>query len=536
MPQIAAVWQNLDNRRRFIVIVASMAMFAAVLTLARVATKPGMALLYAGIEGTQAGQVLAALDGLGATYEVRGTAIYVEADRRDALRMQLAAEGLPANAVGGYEILDSLTGFGTTSQMFDAAYLRAKEGELARTIMALPSIRSARVHIADTRSRGLLPGREPSASVAVVTKAEGLTPAHAKALRYLVASAVPGLAPDHVAVIDGEGRLIEGGEDATAAAATDRAELLRRNVERLLEARVGYGNAVVEVAVETVTEREAITERRFDPEGRVAISTDTEERSTSSSGAASGAVTVASNLPTGNAGGSGGSSQSQNSESRERTNFEVSETRRELVRSPGAIRRITVAALVDGITRTSASGETVKEPRSQEELDALKELIAASVGFDAGRGDVISVKSMEFEPVVPAAEAAATSLLPPLAIDVMTLIQLAVLAVVSLILGLFVVRPILLHRPQSAARLPAPARAAGDAAGEEGPAAALTGEIDDGDSLPEGLPVVAARSKGESLGEPADPVARLRRLIDERQQETVEILRGWMEDAEEEAG
>ncbi len=62
------------------------------------------------------------------------TAIYVDAAQRDSLRMVLAGQGLPATGGAGYELLDSLSGFGTTSQMFDAAYWRAKEGELARTI------------------------------------------------------------------------------------------------------------------------------------------------------------------------------------------------------------------------------------------------------------------------------------------------------------------------------------------------------------------------------------------------------------------
>ena len=69
--------------------------------------------------------------------------------------MTLAAEGLPANSGTGYELLDSLSGFGTTSQMFDAAYWRAKEGELARTLLAMPQIRAARVHLASAPARPL---------------------------------------------------------------------------------------------------------------------------------------------------------------------------------------------------------------------------------------------------------------------------------------------------------------------------------------------------------------------------------------------
>src|SRR5690606_26926184 len=180
--ELTGVWQNLEPRRRVIVALATVAMFAAVFALAKMATRPSMALLYAGLDGPRAGEVLTALDQQAVRYEVRGTSIYVESPRRDGLRMALAAEGLPANSGAGYELLDSLSGFGTTSQMFDAAYLRAKEGELSRTISALPQVRSARVHIADTRAQGLRAQAKPSASVAVTT-ASGRSEEHTSELQ-----------------------------------------------------------------------------------------------------------------------------------------------------------------------------------------------------------------------------------------------------------------------------------------------------------------------------------------------------------------
>ncbi|MGL4280540.1 MAG: flagellar basal-body MS-ring/collar protein FliF, partial [Albidovulum sp.] len=265
MDQFISVWRSLGLRRQVIVSVATLMMFAAVIALGKFATRPSMALLYSGLDAKQSGEVLAALDQNSAAYDVRGGAIYVDTVRRDELRMTLAAGGLPSNSGSGYELLDTLSGFGTTSQMFDAAYLRAREGELARTIMALPVVRKARVHIADTASRGLRAMSRASASVVVTTSAP-LSASQARALRYLVASAVPGMAPQEVSVIDSESGLIEDASATAAASEDQRGEALRRNVARLVEARVGLGNAVVEVAVETVTEREAITERKLDPE------------------------------------------------------------------------------------------------------------------------------------------------------------------------------------------------------------------------------------------------------------------------------
>ncbi len=520
MQNLLSIWKALDLRRKAIVAGATLAVFLAVLGLSRLSGGGDQALLYAGLEGPAAGEVIAALEQRGIAHEVRGDSIWVDAAQRDSLRMTLAAEGLPQNSGAGYELLDGLSGFGTTAQMFDAAYWRAKEGELARTIRSNPMIRAARVHIAQSPEQPFQPASEPTASVTVTTASGSLPAAQARAIRHLVSAAVPGLRPENVAVVDAVGGLIppETADPAAATAASARAAEIRGNVERLLQARVGPGKAVVEVAVDLVTEREQITERRFDPQGRVAISSETEAKSGTSSGP-EGQVTVASNLPDGEA-AAGAGPKSQTSESRERVNYEVSETQRDLVRAPGSIRRMTVAVLVDGQTVTAADGTVTVEPRGDDELAALRELIASAAGLDETRGDVLTVKSLPFQPPAEEGEAGATGFLPPLGpVNVMTLIQMAVLAGVALVLGLFVVRPLLLNGRRPVALPPPLAPLALPGTDEAG--SALTGIIeDDGPALP--LP-----------DESADPVARLRRLIAERQAESVEILRGWMEMEEE---
>lgn len=523
MQQIMTVWGSLTTQRRALLIGAAVAMIALVAGLARLSTSTDMDLLYSGLEPGAAGDIVAALEAQGAQYEVRGGAIFVDARARDALRMTLAAEGLPANVSDGYELLDKMSGFGTTSQMFDAAYWRAKEGELARTIVSSPSIRAARVHIANSSTKPFQRDATPTAAVTVTPAGGGLSAQQAKALRYLVAAAVSGLAPENVSVIDSNGGVILAGDEtpSMAGASGDKAAALKRNVERLLEARVGYGKAVVEVNVDTVTDSEQITERRIDPDSRIAISQDTTQTSESSKDGPGGDVTVASNLPDGDAAKKEGASSSQASESRERINYEVSQTERQLTRMPGAISRITTAVLVDGIRTVAEDGTVTWAPRPAEEMEALRELVSAAVGFDGERGDTLSLRSMEFEPLpVEGSGPAAASLLGP--IDAMRLIQIAVLAVVALILGLFVVRPILSKAPPPALAAP-----------RDG--TALTGEIDPEDT-PANLP--DARRPIRSYADPTEErsaVDRLRHLIDERQDESLQILKSWMEDDGEKA-
>jgi flagellar M-ring protein FliF len=154
---------------------------------------------------------------------------------------------------------------------------------------------------------------------------------------------------------------------------------------------------------------------------------------------------------------------------------------------------------------TDPAGATTSQPRSQEELDALRELVASAVGFNEARGDVITIRSMPFEPL-PERGTEATSAGFPL--DVMSLVRLAVLAVVALILGLFVVRPIFAQAKAAETRALPPALVP-PTAGE----------------LP-GLPGGAGR--GDAV-EVIDPVTRIRKLIDERKDESARLLQSWIE-------
>ena len=549
MQQFLSVWLALDGRKRIVVMLSSIAMFAAIIGLARLATSPNLVTLYSGLDSSSSGEVVKSLEQQGVVFEVKNGSIYVPSTLRDQLRMSLAADGLPATGNQGYELLDNISGFGTTSQMFDAAYWRAKEGELARTIVASPLFQSARVHISNPSSQTFRRPQNPTASVTVTGAGNGISSKQARALRHLVSSAVAGMETADVSVIDGRnGSVVQADTQAgNSTYSSDLESRLRNNVVRLLEARVGQGNAVVEVSIEANSESESITERRFDPDSRVAISTKKEESSNSSNGTTAGSVTIASNLPEGDAAGTGNESSSQNTESSEITNFEVSETTREVVRSAGSLKRVSVAALVDGIYEVDpATNETTWVPRSEGELEAFRELIASAIGFDESRGDKLTLKSLQFQvPDLPE-PGAENTLLSSLNLDIMQLVQVAVLALVSLILGLFVLRPALSQEPLSVfdansetARLPgpAPSQTIVNEIQRSENSNVLTGEIDDRNQSTTGIAAIQGNDSTGAvsvLGSiPSNPVEHLQDMISDRQGETVEILRNWIDNKEE---
>ncbi|MEL7345714.1 MAG: flagellar M-ring protein FliF C-terminal domain-containing protein, partial [Pseudomonadota bacterium] len=345
-----------------------------------------------------------------------------------------------------------------------------------------------------------------------------------------------GLEPVDVTVIDATNGVVIGGEtpEQPSGEVGDRAAILKQNAERLLEARVGAGRAIVAVNLDVTTDREQITERVFDPDSRVAISTDTDERTTTSSGTDGAGVTVASNLPQGEGDGASRSSNSSTSQTQERVNYEVSETQREILRGPGVIERMTVAVLIDGVRTVSEDGDPVWEPRSQDEMAALRTLVASAVGLDDSRGDTLTIETLEFLPPTQEGSLGTPSLMQSLALDVMSLIQLAVLGALSLVIALFVLRPLLSAGPQAP---PAPALSPPLAATPDANMA-ISGEIQDtATTLPDldTLDFPDAGSLPALPGMSDDPADRLKSMVAERQDESREILRRWMTEDRETA-
>ena len=518
-------WGERSSQQKLLLVAAFLATFAAISAFAWMANRPSYALLYGGLEPAAAGEVIAGVERAGIAYQVRGDSIWVDAQHRDRMRMDLAAQGLPGQGAAGYELLDGMSGFGTTSQMFDAAYWRAKEGELARTILALPNVKTARVHLAVESERGYRRQQGGTASVTLTTGGAPVTADQASALKYLVSSGVPGMAPDAVTVIDTARGIVASGKDMTAS---DRASEMKRNVERILEPHVGVGNAIVELNLDLVTETEQLTEQRFDPQERALISEVSEETADESNSTGSGNVTAASNLPDGEE-AQGDRSQSARTENRQQANYEVSTVRREVSRQPGATRRLTVAVLVNGTPKTDTNGDNTIVPRSDAELETLRQLVSSAVGFDGSRGDEITVKSLPFASLTENGSMAQPGLLDRLELN--GLLRLLLVGIFAVAVALIVLRPMLRGRTA-----PKPALAPPNAARlDDSAPPPMSGTIETPGSLA-GLESRLVEEKPATTGPlslpPADPVARLRGMMRERHDESVKILSGWIEKQE----
>jgi flagellar M-ring protein FliF len=411
------------------------------------------ALLYSNLDLKEAGSITAALDQSGVKYEVKGdgSTILVPRDEVAATRLMLSGKGLPTAGSVGYEIFDEANALGQTDFVQQLNRQRALEGELARTIRGLQGISAARVHL-------VLPKRQlfeetaeqPSASVNITVGGREPGPDQVRAIQNLVAGAVPNMKPDRVTVVDQNAKTLSGGDVGMAAEADGRKseveQRIAKQVKTLIEGVVGPGKARVNVSADIELARVTVQQETFDPDGQVIRSESTsEENARENDSDGMGQVGAAANIP-----GAPGSDLANNSSTSGRTdsttNYEISKTVRTEVQEPGTIRRLSVAVAVDGATAPAgANGEPgAYTPRSAEEMQRIEQLVRTAVGFNAERGDQVSVINVRF----PAPEStggveAANPLMGFDKNDIMRAVELAVLAIVGILMIFFVARPLL---------------------------------------------------------------------------------------------
>jgi flagellar M-ring protein FliF len=481
-----------------------------------------MGLLYAGLDPTEAGRIGQRLDELKVPYEAKGdgTTIMVPQSEVARVRMELAAAGLPHQGGAGYELLDQQSPMNMTSFMQRVQRVRALEGELARTIVTLNGVRSARVHI-------VLPEREtfsretPKATASVAVVMAGpmrLAPAQAAAIRLLIAGAVPGLQQDDVSVLDPSGIVLAAdGADVLASARltdlkTSRERSLEQAVTGLLEPLVGHGKVRVVASVDVDTERAVTHEEKFDPLSQVERSKQTQvDQESSSDTTPQQPVSVGANLPNTNPTqtGNGEKTSSSSTHNGQTINYEISSVRNETIHEPGDIRRLTLAVVVDG--STDAHGTFT--PRSPQELAQFTALVQSAVGYDAKRGDKITVDTLHF---LPADDTGTGSDVQPVAAQPVW-IWASIGALAVLLLAAATVMLTMRKRYQvELARREAAATAA----------AALTEETG------ANVPVLTAEQRALIPAAQADAqdtfLMSLYDLIDQRPDEALAVLRAWI--------
>lgn len=403
------------------------------------AMSPTMTPLYSSLDGKDAADVSSALLAAGIEYELNSSTgmVMVAKDKLHDARLKMAALGLPKKAaMRGMEQLSEEQGFGTSQFVEAARYHHALESELARTISSLRNVRSARVHLALPKQSVFVRDRTaPSASVVVdLIGGEGINSSNVASIVHLVSSSVPQLSAQQVTVVDQNGRLLSDATGKSNAMAmsgkqyqyTRQLEMdMVNRIEALLTPIIGAGKVRAEVSAEVDFDSIESTSENFDPEKRIVRSEQTSENRRAAGLEATGIPGALSNQPPGDAALSentdiknadNSTDAAVNSARQAVRNYEVDRTISHTRRGTGALKRLTVAVLVDHTLQpvtppaaapavgaaaapaaaTSNVAKLEKRALNDEEIQRLTTLIQEAIGFNAQRGDRVNVISAPF--------------------------------------------------------------------------------------------------------------------------------------------
>ncbi|CAM3225185.1 flagellar MS-ring protein [Ectopseudomonas mendocina] len=401
--------------------------------------------LYGSLNGMDATQVVETLtaSGIDYTIEPNSGALLVKADDLARARMRLAAAGVaPTDTSVGFEILDREQGLGTSQFMEATRYRRGLEGELARTVASLNNVKAARVHLAMPKASVFVRDeRKPSASVLVeLYPGRALEPSQVMAIVNLVATSVPELDKGQVTVVDQKGNLLSDQQELSELTMagkqfdyTRRMEgLFTQRVHNILQPVLGTGRYKAEVSADVDFSSVESTSEMFNPDQPALRSEQqvNEQRQSSlppqgvpgalsnqppgpaaapqqAAGAAAPAGPVAAGQPLVDANGQQIMDPATGqpmlapypADKREQStrNFELDRSISYTRQQQGRLRRLSVAVVVDDQVRVDpATGETSRVPWTADDLARFTRLVQDSVGFDASRGDSVSVINTAF--------------------------------------------------------------------------------------------------------------------------------------------
>lgn len=365
--------------------------------------RPDMVPLFTDMETKDAGEVAAKLKEMKITFEPqessRGTAIMVQAKDVHAARMDLATQGLPRGQKG-FELFED-SKLGVTEFQNKVNYLQALQGELTRTIQQLEEIESARVHIVLPED-SLYKKNEKLATASIMLRVKPdaeLTKRQIKGIVNLTAHSIQGLQAENITIVDSKGRTLNDMLDEAEEQAKglrnvtlDQLEMTKRvkdrlqqDVQQLLDQALGAGKAFAQLSVELDFDQRIMDRQAFTPSvddsGIVRSEQQTAESySGTTAPPPGGPAGTASNIP-GYVAANGGQSQYDKKEVTK--NYEINETKEKVIAAPGAIKRLTIAVLVD-------------EQITANQQDSIARAVSSAVGLNTARGDTVSVEPLPF--------------------------------------------------------------------------------------------------------------------------------------------
>lgn len=398
--QIKNAWNKLELNQKLIIGLTIIAFLIGVVMLSYWAMKPSYSVLFSNLGSDDAASIVSKLKEQNVPYRLKGSSVIeVPSNKVYETRLQMASEGLPSGGAVGFEIFDQ-GGLGVSEFTQKLNYRRALEGELSRTISQLSEIQGARVHIVIPEPSLYEEGEEPSTASVVLKTRTGsrLAPSQVQAVIHLVASSIEGLKPDNVTILDTNGNLLseavgDSGTYVQAGLSKNQIEAqgsyeskLEKSIQTMLERVLGINKSVVRVSAELDFTQKRTDSEIYESSEEPVIRSEqtTKEKYLGEGSSASGVPGVDSNIPTYPSEETGGTSSSY-SKTDSVKNYEVTKHLEHEIEPPGALKKLSVAVIID-----SAATEKIQ-------TEIIKEAVGAAAGIDENRGDVLTLNSVPFD-------------------------------------------------------------------------------------------------------------------------------------------
>ena len=415
LAQIERLWANLRGlgvRRLSALALIGVAVFATTGLAGYYLSRPTMETLYSGLDRDDISAIGAALREAGVPFDVNAesTVVLTPAGQAAAARMILAEKGLPRSGAVGNELYDKLGSLGLTSFMQDVTRLRALEGELARTIQMMRTVKAARVHIVLADEGSFRRERQPSSSSVVIRTDGGDDRATGQAIRHLVASAVPGMKLEDVTVLNVDGTLLAYGADSVEKSPDNLLGLekevsqqIRESVSRTLTPYLSAQNFQISVAARLNADKTQTNETIYNPDSRVERSVRvTKEQQSSQNAAGEQPAGVEANLPKPKT--TSGESKQSNDQTQKReelTNYEVSSKSIQTTSAGFVVQNLSVAVLINRAALAASLGGKPSAEAIDAQVHEIEQLVGSAAGLNRAarrRGQDLGRRFRRFEP------------------------------------------------------------------------------------------------------------------------------------------
>lgn len=557
-PDPLRAWRQMNLNQRLSWLAGLAALLALIIVTLLWSSRLDYQVLYTNLSERDGGAVIGELQKLNVPYRITGggAVIEVPAEQVYATRMKLAASGLPKGAGVGFEVLDKEP-MGTSQFVERVNYQRALEGSLGRTIESLSAVESATVHLAIPKPSVFLSESEkPSASVLLkLYPGRVLSGAQVAGIVHLVSSAVAGLSDKDVSVVDQDGNLLTAGPRADSGIQPEQLayrntveQQYRKQIEALLAPLVGSDGVRVAVSADldfAKTESSSV----FYGQGHVLSQQQQTSNSVGSGTLPAGVPGALSNQPPGGAvapftiGSASAPLTPQQftqitpslktlaptaASSSATTNYDLDKTVSHTQQPVGTIKRLSVSVLVNDQTKGGKPA-----PMSAAQLAQMKQLVENAIGFNARRGDTVSVINMPFTAAQKEAEKALPWWRQAWLWDA---VRQAAPYVIALILGFMAYRAMRKSMASAAKgrRGEATEPAAGAAAAPQvAPAAA--GAAAAGGSAPvaaDGLPGALAPDTVQLSNTLETDAAMARELVKQDPRRAAQVVKEWLSDGQ----